>query len=268
MRPVVLVLVGTKSPGNVGAVCRIAKAFGLAGVRLVAPEADPRDPEARRLAHGAEDVLDAARTFPGLRDALAGCMRSAGTTARARHWSRPVRHPAEAAGAADARPDAPYAVVFGPEDHGLGNEHLAACDEILSVPLPPDTGATLSLPAACAIVCHELSAAAGWDRPLARGARAEWGGHAADSEELDALLDEITAALDLIGFRPVPDAVRFRGTLRDFLARAHPTRGDRRILRHVAAQVGKWKRRVRGEILRQEDAARRPSPEERNVLGP
>jgi TrmH family RNA methyltransferase len=247
MTPVVLVLVGTQSAGNLGAVCRIAKAFDLGEVRLVAPEADPADPEARRLAHGAEDRLDSARTFPTLRAALAGCSRTAATTARARHWSRPVRHPREAAGIAAARPDAPYGVVFGPEDSGLSNTDVAECDEIISIPLPPRTGATLSLPAACTIVCHELARA---EPPAARGPRSEWAGTEIDSAEIDRLLDEIMATLDEIGFRPVPDAVRLRGTVRDFLARAGPTVGDRRMLRLLFAQVGKWKRRAAGELRR------------------
>jgi tRNA C32,U32 (ribose-2'-O)-methylase TrmJ len=70
--------------------------------------------------------------------------------------------------------------------------------------------------------------------------------------EIETMVDEMTAVLEEIGLRPVPDAVRFRGTLRDFLGRARPTVGDRRILRYVFAQVGKWKRRVLGELRRGE----------------
>jgi TrmH family RNA methyltransferase len=251
MTPVVLVLVGTKFAGNLGAVCRIAKAFDLGEVRLVAPEVDAADPEAQRFAHGAEDRLAAVRAFPTLRAALAGCSRSAATTARARHWNRPVHHPAETRGLAGATEAAPYAVVFGPETHGLTNEDLAECDEVLSIPIPGTTGATLSLPAACAIVCHELAGAAA-GAPPARGWRSRWAGEEIDSGELDRVLDELTRTLDEIGFRPVPDAARFRGTMRDFLARARPTIGDRRILRLLFAQVGKWKRRVAGELRRVE----------------
>lgn len=249
--PIVVVLVGTRAPGNLGAVCRIAKAFGFPEVRLVAPEARPQDEEAGRLARGAEDVLASVRELPTLRAALAGCRRSGATTARARHWNRPVLHPAESGEAVAADPSAPYAVVFGPEDHGLTNEHLAECDEILSVPLPGDTGATLSLPAAAAIVLHEISRARGVDRPAARGARSEWSGRGIDAAEIDAMVQEMTTTFDEIGLRPVPDAARFRGTLRDFLARARPTVGDRRILRYAFAQVGKWKRRVLGELRRE-----------------
>lgn len=261
--PIVVVLVGTRAPGNLGAVCRVAKAFGFPEVRLVAPEARPGDEEAGRLARGAEDVLAEVRELPSLREALAGCRRSGATTARARHWSRPVLHPSESAEAVAADPSAPYAVVFGPEDHGLTNEHLAECDEILSIPLPDDAGATLSLPASAAIVLYELARARGAERPAARGARSEWSGRGVEAEEIEAMVDEMTATLGEIGLRPVPDAVRFRGTMRDFLARARPTVGDRRILRYVFAQVGKWKRRVLGELRRgeapgEETDAKRP----------
>jgi TrmH family RNA methyltransferase len=246
--PVVLVLVGTKAPGNLGAVCRLAKAFDLGEVRLVGGIADPGDAEAGWLARGAEDRLAAVRRFDTLRDALAGCWRSGATTARPRHWNRPVLLPGEAGGLSGATPERPYAVVFGPEDTGLTNELLAECDEILSVPLPGRTGATLSLPASCAIVGHELTRPA---RPAARGVRSTWGAAPLDESDLDILLDEVTGVLlDEIDLRPVPDAVRFRGTVRDFLARARPTRGDHRMLRYIFAGVGKWKRRVIGELRR------------------
>ena len=115
-----------------------------------------------------------------------------------------------------------------------------------------------SLSASAAIVAHELAGHAGTERPAACGPRSEWGGRPIDTAELDALLGEMTAALDEIGFRPVPDATRFRGTARDFLARARPTQGDRRILRYVFAQVGKWRRRLLGELRRGEREALGP----------
>jgi TrmH family RNA methyltransferase len=246
--PAVFVLVGTRSSGNLGAVCRIAKAFGFPEVALVAPRVAPHDADARRLAHGAEDVLETVRTFATLREAVAGCARSIATTARARDWSRRVVGPAELAGALGSAAG-PLAVVFGPEDQGLCNDDLAACDVVFSIPLPPGAGATLSLPAAAAITAWELANALGWSaaRPAAEGERSERGSRPLDAEALSRLLDRIDDALREIGFRPRPDAVRFRGSLRDFLARAAPTRADELVLRHVLAQVGKWSRRVAGE---------------------
>lgn len=243
-------LVGTRSPGNLGAVCRAAAAFGFPSVRLVRPAFDPGHEEARWLAHGAEDVLRAVTVHEDLADALRGCFRTAGTTARARHWGRPVRTPAEAAAAlAGMDPARPYGIVFGPEDRGLTNEDLSHCDEVLSIPRPERSGATLSLPAAAVIVAWEL--ARGNVATVAADPRADDSATTRlGATELDDLLDDIHATLDHIGFRARPDAVRFRGSLRDFLARARPTRADRRILRHLFAQVGKWQRRLEGEFAR------------------
>jgi TrmH family RNA methyltransferase len=249
---VVFVLVGARSPGNVGAVCRVAKTFGFPVVRLVSPRLTADPAEAQRLAHGAEDVLEAMPTHATLPEAVVDCFRSIATTARRRDWTRPVHSPGDLAGLADADSGRPLALVFGPEDRGLTNEELSVCDEIVSIPLPDDAGASLSLPAAAAILAYELSRGGegATDRPAGRSDRSARGSRPLETAELDSLLDEIGASLDEIGFRPRPNAVRFRGSLRDFLARARPTLGDRLFLRHLFAQIGKWKRRVASEARR------------------
>lgn len=250
--PVVFVLVGTRSPGNLGAACRTAKAFGMPAIRLVHSAVDPRDKEAVRLAHGAEDLLESVEAAATLEGALRNARRTYATTARPRDWSRPVLSPEDLTDAI-AREAPPVAIVFGPEDRGLTNDELARCDAIVSISRgAAPTSATLSLPAALAIVAHAAargvaSRAESFDeaqRPSARGPRSERGGRALASAEIDALLEEIRATLGTIGFRPRPNETRFRGSLRDFLARAHPTEGDRLFLRSVLAQTGKWKRRL------------------------
>ncbi len=155
--------------------------------------------------------------------------------------------------------DGPTAIVFGPEDRGLANDELAACDAIASIALPPEPGATLSLPAAATIIAWEIAGALErtGPRPAAEGPRSARGSVPLDADELTDLLEDVAETLSEIGFRPRPNAVRFRGSLRDFLTRARPTRGDRLMLRHVLAQVGKWKRRVAGELRREKTDARR-----------
>ncbi|MEZ5064232.1 MAG: TrmH family RNA methyltransferase [bacterium] len=247
--PVAFVLVGTKAPGNVGAVCRLAKAFGFPDVRLVAPEADPAADEARWLAHGAEDVLAGIGVHATLADALADCHRSSGATARVRHWTRPIRTPDEMARAiADSGAGSPWAIVLGPEDHGLSNDDLARCDEIVRIPMPPPTGATLSLPMAASILAWEVARAHGAADDSLERHRSEF--PPLDSAQLDRLVDRIGATLDEIGFDPRPSPRHFRGSLRDFLARARPTVADQRVLVQMFAQVTKWKRRLQGEWKR------------------
>jgi TrmH family RNA methyltransferase len=267
---VAFILVGTRAPGNLGAVCRLAKAFGFPDVRLVASRVDPTDDEARRLAHGAEDVLARVRVHDSLTAAFAGCHRTVATTARPRDWSRAVLLPAELADEiAGAAPRTTHGLVLGPEDRGLTNEELSLCDAVVSIPLPANAAATLSLPVAASILAYELARGVapdeqGAERPAARSDRSRRGARPLPAAELDGLLGEIVGALDEIGFRPRPNAIRFRGSLRDFLARARPTEGDRLFLRHMVAQVGKWKRRVAGE-LRAEAAAERPDATKRRT---
>ena len=189
------------------------------------------------------------RSHPTLADAGKGCFRLVGTTGRRRDWSRRVLAPRELTEEfTRAAPTGGIGLVLGPEDHGLKNEDLAACDEIVSIPLPGRKGATLSLPAAATILAYELASALApaMREPAGRGKRSQRDSRPLDTTEVSELLADIEGTLAEIGFRPRPSAVRFRGSLRDFLARARTNEGDRLFLRYVLAQVGKWRRRLAG----------------------
>jgi tRNA C32,U32 (ribose-2'-O)-methylase TrmJ len=222
---------------------------------------DPIFPALARevVAMGSERAWSFAR--PRLREP-AGVMEAlerVATTARRRHWNRTMREPWELEDLfRDASPERRLAVVFGPEDDGLSNDDVARCDAVLSIPRPMDMGASLSLPAAATIVA--------WEIARARGARLlpapgrddafERAKRELTTAELDGFVETVAGAAEGLGLRTQPDAARFRGTLRDFFARAKPTEADRLFLRHLFAQLGKWKRRVREEA--RQDALRAP----------
>src|SRR5215472_16932017 len=77
-----VVLVETLYPGNLGATARIMRNFGLEDFVLVAPVANQADRRARRMSTHGEDILDRARTFPELGDAVGDCLLVVGTSAR------------------------------------------------------------------------------------------------------------------------------------------------------------------------------------------
>src|SRR5438874_13739527 len=77
-----VVLVRPHYPGNLGAVARVMRNFGLSRLVLVDPLADPRDPEARRLATHGESILDGAAIVSDLSTALADCLIAAATSAK------------------------------------------------------------------------------------------------------------------------------------------------------------------------------------------
>ncbi len=129
--------------------------MGVAQLTLVAPRRFP-DAEAVALASGATAVLDAARVVTSLADALAGCVRAIGLSARPREFAGrvlPVRTAAELA-VADAR-DGEVALVFGTEMSGLSNEELAQCSIAATIPANPAYG-SLNLGAAVQVACYEL----------------------------------------------------------------------------------------------------------------
>jgi TrmH family RNA methyltransferase len=256
--PVVFVLVKPQFAGNLGMVCRAATAFGFPEIRVVQPVLDLAKPEARWFAHGAEQTLDSVRVFDSLDAALFDCHRAVATTARRRHWNRAMHDPQDLGSLfREVSETRRLAIVLGPEDDGLANEDVARCDAILSIPRPVAMGASLSLPAAATVVAWEIAKARGAALGPApgRGEAFVRSKRPLATSELSGFVETVAAALEGIGLRPQPDALRFRGTLRDFFARAHPTEADRVFLRHLFAQLGKWKRRVVEEARREADGS-------------
>src|SRR5687767_2604874 len=76
-----VVLVRPHYPGNVGASARVMGNFGLDDLVLVAPVADPLDPQARQLSTHSEAILHRARVVAELADALADCHVAVATSA-------------------------------------------------------------------------------------------------------------------------------------------------------------------------------------------
>lgn len=133
-----IVLVNTTHPGNIGAVARAIKNMGLSQLVIVDPKDYPSE-EATWRAANAVDVLEAAKVYPNLDEALAGCGLIVGTSARERKIPWPLFTPREIAAKAYqevANPsfDADIALVFGREDRGLTNDELQKCHLHLNIP--------------------------------------------------------------------------------------------------------------------------------------
>src|SRR5262252_6368165 len=91
------VLVNVSHAGNVGAVARAIKVMGFDDLALVAPRhADVlQQPQARAMASGALDVLDAARVVATLGEALVGVHVVCATAMTPRDFGPPVFAPRE-----------------------------------------------------------------------------------------------------------------------------------------------------------------------------
>ena len=118
----VVILVRPQMGENIGAAARAMLNFGLTEMRLVDPRDGWPNPRAVAMASGAAgQVLDRARVFPTLAEAMFDVDHAYATTARGRELTKPVHTPAtamaEARGlAAEGRR---VGLIFGPERAGL-----------------------------------------------------------------------------------------------------------------------------------------------------
>jgi TrmH family RNA methyltransferase len=232
-----IVLVRPSRPANVAAACRAMKNMGLRSLRLVEPAAGLDRPEARALAYGAWDVLDAATVFVDLRGAVADAALVAGTSGRMEADAQAPR--AFAIDAAMSAGRGRIAVVFGPEASGLTNDELAHCHVLIHIPTDA-AQPSLNLAQAVLIVAYEIHlsalepvAADAADRPVA-----------ATAGEIEAALDDLREALLAIGYLNPANPNAIVAELRALVARAGPTPRDVTLLRGIARQMAWAGRRI------------------------
>jgi tRNA/rRNA methyltransferase len=169
----VVVLVGARNPGNIGAAARAMRDFGFSILRVVnefAPPFEAAKIDGGTAAVAARAVLDAARRFDRLEDAIADCRLVAGTTAIGeRGLSRPVQTLQEASPllsralvegtGEDSSTVSRVALLFGSEKTGLTNKQLSHCSILLTIPMFAPEGErhlSMNLGQAVAVCLYEL----------------------------------------------------------------------------------------------------------------
>lgn len=183
---------------------------GLTDLRLVNPRDGWPSESARATSSGATSVIDAARVYDTLAEALVDRTFVIATTARPREMLKPIVTPEEAAAAihkADATAgQATSALVFGPERAGLDNDALTACDVVLNIPLNPDY-MSLNLAQAVLLVAYQwyrqksTNAVSSELNNLLRLEEADL----APKDNLEAYMNALVSALDESGFFPTPE---------------------------------------------------------------
>src|SRR5262245_48100144 len=134
-----VILVEPQLGENIGAAARVMANFGLAELRIVAPRQAWPNEKARIMAAGADRVLDKARLYDSVADAVADCNFLLATTARAHDQAKPVISPEQAALELAPRVVAgeTTAILFGRERIGLTNDEVAIADRIVTLPVNP-----------------------------------------------------------------------------------------------------------------------------------
>lgn len=224
-----IVLVRTKTPGNIGAVARVMMNMGLSRLVLVRPPKDDTG-DALRLAAGAERIIENAVRVPTLAEAIAGAGLVIGTS---RHRGRLRRNISTAREAAERLLPLlaanRVAIVFGREVNGLDRTELALCNELLSIP-SSDAFPSLNLSHAVMVVAYELFVAAHIRYPSASRTLAS-------ASHLEGFFDHLERTLLELGFLDPRHPARIMASLRQLFSRARPDDRDVRMLRGILSSM-------------------------------
>jgi TrmH family RNA methyltransferase len=150
-----IVLISPRNPLNIGAAARAMSNFGFSELRLVNPYTVAfREARSAVKAHA---VLEQAREYATVAEAVADCALVVGTTAIG---PRVLEHPLrrlEFGGKLIARklPAAPVALLFGSEKFGLSNEDMSYCHWLMRIPAREEHG-SMNLGQAVAVCLYEI----------------------------------------------------------------------------------------------------------------
>jgi tRNA/rRNA methyltransferase len=226
---ITIILVKSLAPGNIGSTARAMKNMGLSRLCLVGPQCAVNE-ESYRMATNAGSILQAAQQTKTLREAIAGAGYVFGTTARIRRLRPHIFPPEMGEKVAELLPNNRVALVFGPEDRGLSNEHLELCNEIISIPTARG-GKSLNLSHAVIIMCYEIHRAlhgsrAAHKKPLL-----------APAGDVENMYDHMRSALLEIGYLDPQNPDLTLGSFRRILTRAGLKKEEVQLIRGVFRQL-------------------------------
>jgi tRNA/rRNA methyltransferase len=210
-----IVLVRPQLGENIGKAARAMLNFGLTDLRLVSPRDGWPNPAAGPAASGADEVLEKARVFDSVAEAVADCPHVYATTVRKRGLVIPIVTPEAAAREIRAAPE-PSAILFGAERAGLETEEVAIAGKILTVPINP-AFRSLNLAQAVILVAYEWSK----HQDLLVPTLGEPAEPRATQGQLEGLIGQLDEALERAGYYFPPDRVpATKATMRTILTKA------------------------------------------------
>lgn len=237
-----IILVSPQLGENIGMVARAMANFGLAELRLVNPRDGWPSEKAKSAASRADHVIDAAKVYGSLEEAIADLSFVYATTARDRYGYKPVRGPEVATRTLREkfRAGEKTGILFGRERTGLTNEEVALADEIVTFPVNP-AFASLNLAQAVLLMSYEWMKT-GLSSPD-ETAFQPLPMPAATKSDLQGLFDHVEEALDGRGyFRPADKKPKLVENLRTVLTRPGFTASEIQVLRGVISCLDRFTR--------------------------
>ena len=227
-----IVLVAPQLGENIGTAARAMANFGVTDLRLVAPRDGWPSESARAAASGANHVIDGARVYDTLDEAIADLAFVVATTRRPREMTKRVEAPPQALGelVQVAATGASTGILFGRERWGLENDEVARASIIATFETDPSF-ASLNLAQSVLLMVSQ------WRRiAIAPQAREAPHNPPATREEVSDLWRHLVGLLEPTGyFRPPDMAEKMARNLFLILSDAGWDRQQVRTLRGVLA---------------------------------
>ncbi len=221
---ITFILVEPAVPENVGAAARAIKTMGFNELRLVNP-CDISCDKALMLAHGSHDILENAKVYTSLNNALNDIDFSVATSAKQRWVKQDIISSHELKSFIEKKKStiSSLAIVFGGEESGLSNSDMALCDAVTSIPLPQPYP-SLNLAQAVMVFAYSLSSIKATTKPTPEPGTSNPG--------FKPLKDRIISILDKIG---ITESSLVRGRVLERLSQI--SNDDVNLLHSVSAKV-------------------------------
>lgn len=235
-----VILVRPQLGENIGAACRGMLNFGLTELRLVAPRDGWPNPAADAMAAGAVELIENAKLFETVDEAVADLSYVLAATARRRELEIPVVGTDVVGREMRAKVNTGVGILFGPEKAGLTNADVVMADAILTYPVNP---AFQSLNLAQAVNVFAFI----WAQSQGAGEGAEVPDYfdgvrsdVAPREHLTRLFDHLEDELDQAGyFFPAAKKLLMQQNIRAPLTRAQMSEQEVRTFRGIVKALAK-----------------------------
>lgn len=227
-----VVLVESQGPRNIGSTCRAMLNFGLTDLRLVNPQTNHLSHDARQMAVSGTTLLEEAKVYSSLEEALADRTISYGTTRRFGKYREDMIHPDEAARQLlPATVTGKVALVFGREDRGLHTSELDLCQRFVTIPTDKRLP-SMNLSQAVLVCLYEISKARGELAGLEHGRK-----QLASNENLEAMFQHMKQTLTDVEFLNPQNPDHIMRSFRRIFGRSGLNEREVRILHGLWSQV-------------------------------
>ncbi|MDP3741844.1 MAG: RNA methyltransferase [Candidatus Micrarchaeota archaeon] len=226
--PVRVVLVEPEHSMNLGMVARAVKNFGVVELALVNPQCKI-DVEAVKYAKHSKEVLENAKIYKTLKDAVKGFDLVIGTTGVVRRFTSSLKNCVPLPVLQPLVSGKRVALVFGREGIGLNESELMQCDVVTHIPADK-AHPVLNLSHSVAVVLYALYASRN-EKPLFKTASVQ------NVEYLENMFSQVVDKLQSDTFPKLRNPTKAKIAFKHVLGRSNVADSEMQVLMGVFSRI-------------------------------